>query len=255
MVALDKDSDEIKLKGFRYNLFEEIKYVDDFPYNLASELKLQKKPKLGESAALKLCSDIYTLVSVFEGAPFEDLKDLISSSKNITDNCNRSTCINETVTVVKCICDSKKNDADIAFFRSVLSDLQTEISTLRNENGELKPSLKVEINSIKEDVKSLKSNITDAVNKLQSTATFCRQSIENIGDEHSNGVASVKSDMKQSRDDIASIYEYTDIKDAKLFDKVSKFSSLDKRVTKLHNKVEQLNISNSNVTHSSSHVG
>ena len=191
---------------------------------------------------------------MFEGAPFEDLKDLISSSKCNSDGNSRGNCADETVILSEGNHEANKYDEDIARFRSALSDLQTEMSSLRNENEVLKTSVKQELDSIKKEVKSLGTDISEAVNNLQSTAKFCRQSIQKLGDEHSNGVASVKSDVKQIRDEIASIYEYTDSKDTEIFEKICNISSLEKRVTKLDNKLEQvkMKIPQSAAPHSSS---
>ena len=77
----DYHSDEMELKEFRNTMFVELKALEEFPFPPGSELNRRKKPGMGESAAIILCSDIYVLTSVLDGAPFEYMKELISVSK------------------------------------------------------------------------------------------------------------------------------------------------------------------------------
>ena len=82
----DYHSDETELYTLRNKLFNELKALEEFPFASGSELKKRKHTKAGEGVAMKLCMDIYILSTVFDGAPFEDLKDLLSSSKLASQN-------------------------------------------------------------------------------------------------------------------------------------------------------------------------
>ncbi|MEW8548007.1 MAG: hypothetical protein AB2693_31265 [Candidatus Thiodiazotropha sp.] len=237
-IISDYDSDDNKLKAVRNQLFVEVKSLEEFPFSSASELKRRNKPKLGESAALKLGGDIYILASVLEGASFDDLKDLISSTKINSDTLNQSTYIvesgTEPVRGASCKCD-----ADLAQFRGLLADIQGDILTLKHQHDEMKNNHQEEINSVKSDLKTLQSDIVTAVNELHDTASFCRQSIENLTDDHCNGVARVKSDVKQIRGELQSMYEYIELKDTELCNKIYNINMLEKRIAKLESKVEK----------------
>ena len=91
-------SDETKLKDLRSRVFIEIKNFDDFPFNLAVDLKRRKQTKNDDCTALKRSGDIYTLISVFEGAPCDDLKELFCISKSVSEVFNQSIIVNSSGT-------------------------------------------------------------------------------------------------------------------------------------------------------------
>ena len=102
-ILSDFHSDEMDLKELRNTLFSELKTLADFPFPIGSELKRRKKPKIGESTAVKLCNDVYVLASVFEGASFDDMKELLSISKYNQDSTqNDAICIDSSDTSVSC---------------------------------------------------------------------------------------------------------------------------------------------------------
>ena len=129
---------------------------------------------------------------------------------------------------------------EIALFHGRLVDIQSEMLALKHQHDEMKNNFKGEINSIKTDLTTLQSDIVTAVNERRDTASYCRQSIENLNDEHCNGIASVKSDVKQIRGEIQSMYEYIDPKDTELCNKFSNISSPEKRIAKLESKTEKI---------------
>ena len=57
----DNNSDEVRLKDVRYNLFSQLKSLEEFPFPLGTELNRRKHTRVGESVAKKLCYDIYVL--------------------------------------------------------------------------------------------------------------------------------------------------------------------------------------------------
>ena len=56
-----------------------------------------------------------------------------------------------------------KHDDDIALFRDLLTTVQANLFSLKQENNSLKAEFNEDIKSIKSDVKLLKSDISDAV--------------------------------------------------------------------------------------------
>lgn len=211
-------SDEVQLKDLRHLLFSAVKALEEYPFAYGSELKRRKKPRLGESIALKLASDISILTSVLDGAPFEDMKELMSSSKPISDNLLQNDSINISVRETKD--NSCRSDAEIELFRGLLSDFQADLISLKQDNDFVRNELSGEVKSLKNDLKSFKAEMRTVINELQTTVTHCQQTVENINDEQSNGVATVKSDIKQVREELQTVYEYIDEQDAKLCEKV-----------------------------------
>ena len=83
---------------------------------------------------MKLCNDIYVLASLFEGASFEDMKELLSISKFNNENTQNDTvCIESSDTNVSC-----KHDSDISLFRSMLTTIQADMFSLIQENKSLR---------------------------------------------------------------------------------------------------------------------
>ena len=80
-IQSDYDSDERLLYQLRGDLFLKLKESDKYSFVPGIELKRRKKTPRGVSVDLKLCADVFVLISVLDGAPADDLKDLFSSSK------------------------------------------------------------------------------------------------------------------------------------------------------------------------------
>lgn len=223
----------------RHLLFSVLKALEEYPFAYDSDLKRHKKPRLGESIALKLTSDISILMSVLDGAPFEDMKKL-SSSKPISDTCNLLQNDSISISVRETKDNSCKSNAEIELFRGLLSDFQADLISLKQDNDFVRNELSGEVKSLKNDLKSFKAEMRTVINELQTTVTYCQQTVENINDEHSNGVAKVKSDVKQVRKELQTVYEYKDEKDAKLCEKVIGAHKLEKQIPKLESKVDKL---------------
>ena len=147
--------------------------MDDFPFNLAVDLKRRKQTKNGDCTALKLSGDIYTLISVFEGAPYDDLKELFSVYKSASEVFNQSIIVNSSGTdpngtPCKCV-------TNLEIFRGLLDDVQSELKSMKEENEELKSNLQEQIDSIKTELDSMNTDIAESVEELQNTAANCRQ--------------------------------------------------------------------------------
>ena len=120
---------------------------------------------------MKLCSDIYILTSIFAGAPFEDMKGLLSVSKANTDHTQNDTVCIDYPAVLATGIDCCKHDSDLALFRSILTTVQEDIFSLKQENTTLRDEYKHDLKSIRADVVLLKTDITEVIDKLQSAAS------------------------------------------------------------------------------------
>ena len=84
---------------------------------------------------------------------------------------------------------------------------------------------------------SFKSECVAEKNKLKKSVADCAQSIDRICDEESNGIATIKSDVRQIRSDVTSIDETLDLRCIELGNKISALNKHEKRIVKLENKL------------------
>ena len=78
----------------------------------------------------------------------------------------------------------------------MLTTIQADLFSLKHENKSLREDYQKELKSIKADVILLKTDITEPIDKLQETATDCKQVVDRVTDERYNGVTRVKNDLK-----------------------------------------------------------
>ena len=76
-------SDADSLCDIRLILYEAVKNIDDYPFDLNTELKKRKKMRRGDSIELKLARDIHTISLVLDGAEYSDLKSILNE-RNIS---------------------------------------------------------------------------------------------------------------------------------------------------------------------------
>ena len=94
-----------------------------------------------------------------------------------------------------------------------------------------------ELKSIKADVILLKTDITESIDKLQETATDCKQVVDRVTDERYNGVTRVKNDLKIMQFDIKLLNDNLDSKCNDLTNKFSLVPKLEKRLSKLEQQL------------------
>ena len=229
----DYHSDEMQLKNIRSKLFDELKALEEFPFASGNELKRRKKTKIGESVAMKLCYDIHTLTSVLDGAPFEEVKDMISSGKYST--ANDSVCFDHASQSPN-PANSTCNNPDLALLQTIVSKVQADILTLRQDNN----GLREEIGLIKKDIKVIKSDIAQHTELMAKSTADIRQSVERVTDTSQNGVASVKSDIKQMRIDLSSTNDHLNTHYEQLKETISLIQKVEKRVNKVDSKIQKL---------------
>ena len=234
-IMSENSSDETKLKDLRSHIFIEIKNFDDFPFNLAVDLKRRKQTKNGDCAALKLSGDIYTLISVFEGGPYDDLKELFSVSKSVSEVFNQSIIVNSSGTDpngTPCKCDT-----NLESFRGLLADVQSELKSMKEEIEQQKSNFQEQIDSIKTELDSMNTDIAESVEELQNTASNCRQLMTDLGDEQRNCSSTIKNDVKQIRTELMSLCEHVELKYSELDRKIPNTRNIERRLTKLENNL------------------
>ncbi|MEW8546860.1 MAG: hypothetical protein AB2693_25375, partial [Candidatus Thiodiazotropha sp.] len=244
-VLSDTNSDERHLKQLRAKLFAELKALEEFPFAPGTDLKRRKNNNRGEGAVMKLCGDIYVLTSILDGAPFDDLKDLISSSKYSSQHdCDhdQSVLVDSNTPLAKSS-SSQNCDPELTLLRSLVATIQADVMALKQDNTSLQSNMAQEIQSMKNDIKLLKSESESNLNGLKKSIVECQQSVERLGNEKYNGVSNVKSDVRQIRSDLISIDETLDLRYAELNGKMSSISKFEKRLSKIETKIHKSRIS------------
>ena len=138
----DYHSNETELYNLRNNLLNELKCCKEFPFTPGSELKKRKITRAGERAAMKLCNDIYILISVIDGASFEDMKDLISISKLCSQD--ESICADPSVGGETPFVDSKKSsssDVGLSLLRGIVATIQADTLQMNQDNKSFRDEL------------------------------------------------------------------------------------------------------------------
>ena len=119
----------------------------------------------------------------------------------------------------------------------MLTTIQADLFSLKHENKSLREDYQKELKSIKADVILLKTDITESIDKLQETATDCKQVVDRVTDERYNGVTRVKNDLKIMQFDIKLLNDNLDSKCNDLTKKFSLVPKLEKRLSKLEQKL------------------
>ena len=176
---------------------------------------------------MKLCSDIYVLTSILDGASFDEMKDLISSGKTSTQN--------DSVSVEHGTLKSAgSNDVELSLIRSLISSLQADILSLKQTND----NLREEIESVKSEIKTVKTDLADTVVESNNSLIEIQHLAERVTDDRANGVSSVKSGIRQIRTDVRSLNEYVDIQYSKIKERLAAVQKIEKRISKIENTLK-----------------
>ena len=236
----DNDTDEKLLYELRRNIFSDLKLRDNFPFPTGTELKRRKNTNRGDSVHTKLSCDIYILISVFEGAPFEELRDLLSSSKYSSKNDPDLSVMAETKTQIT---DASQNhELEFKLIHNSMASIQADIMALQQDNKTLRDECIKECKSLRNEMKSLKTDTLSDINKIKTTLAECQLSIERVCSDKANGVASLKSDIRQIRSDLISVDETIDVRYSELDKKIFGISKLDKKVTKIEHRLSKMQL-------------
>ena len=232
-ILSDNSSDELRLKELRHSVFTELKTHQEFPFSASTELKRRKNTRLGESVAMKLCFDIFVLISVIEGAPFDDIKDIISVGKSIVSNdsvCSEQTKHNP------CAANSDIVNPEITLLQNLIIDIQADILAMKHDSNELRE----EINAIKKDVKVIRGDLSQHAENVSSSMDAVRCSIDKVIATSQNGVTCVKNDIKQIRSDVSSLSDTITIQYEQLKETIAVVQKVEKRISRTDKKISSL---------------
>ena len=81
-LIVEYKSSEPDLETTRQLFFEAVKSHEDFPFGVQAELKRRVQTRRGEPPVNKLAHDIYIMLTVFDGADYKNMKEMISQGKS-----------------------------------------------------------------------------------------------------------------------------------------------------------------------------
>ncbi len=174
-----------RLESIRADLFEYLKGYDEFPYGAGVELKRRVQTRAGDPLVSKLAKDIYTLVSVIEGAEYAELTDLMSLSRH--GKSTRSVSSFQTQNTCNC-------DAEIKSLKDTVAMLTADIVLLKQNLAA--DELRFEQSkTVKQSVCNLKSDINGLKVKINSSFSEIRTVIDKFQCEKLNGITSLKVNL------------------------------------------------------------
>ena len=183
---------------------------------------------------MKLCTDIFVLTSVIDGAPFDDLKVLLSLGKHTSTN--DSVCIEQGTPNSGLANNSNKNNTELSLIQNMLSSVQADIIAIKQDNKELRG----ELHSIKKDIKGIKTGVSKHVESTAKSINEINMSIDRVTDTSYNSASSVKNDIKQIRTELYSFNETLGVQYGQLRETLSLVQNIEKRVNKAEHKINDL---------------
>ena len=173
-----------------YTISYSMNCLEEFLFAPGSDLKKRKHTRAGEGVAMKRCSGIYVLTSVADGgAPFEDMKDLLSLSK--LPSHNRSVCGDTNPDFRSQVEDKFKSnggDVELSLLRSIIANVQADVLQLKEVNKSLKEEFYKDVKVVKDEIKSIKTELSSAIksnSKNSNSIVEIRQAVDRLNNEKS----------------------------------------------------------------------
>ena len=228
-VLQDSSGDRDLLEMARCDIYGCIKDSDDYPFDSRAALKKRIHTRSGDSVESKLSADLHTLVLVLDGADWEDLRDVINIPKPTKKS---QSAIDATF--------SAYPTADIDLLKCSIQSLQTDMAALKQENIMLKSGYLEEIRSLKSDIAQFKDDCEIDLNELRSLVSTNAMSIDRICDEKSNGIATIKSEMKRIKSDFKKIEDEPvfNVNINSLVESSAKVKMLERKLVKLEKRLQ-----------------
>ena len=224
-------SDRDRLENARIELFCCVQNTEGYPYDMRAPLKKRIQTRNGDSIEYKLAQDLYCLSLVLDGAEWEDLK--------------------EVITIPRPKKSSSQVPADTSFQAYNISDLENlkktvhealaDIVLLKQENKILKTDMQSEIKSVRASIQRVNTEVESELKEIRSLISANALSVDRIVDEKSNGLACIKSGMKQIKSDVKSLKEepVLSLNISQVEDCMAKFNNMEKKINRLDKRLQR----------------
>ncbi|MEW8561695.1 MAG: hypothetical protein AB2541_06300, partial [Candidatus Thiodiazotropha sp.] len=224
-------SDRDLLEAARYDIFECIKAVDGYPYDSRANLKRRIQTRSGSSIEYKLAQDLHCLSSVLEGADWSDLSEVINiprTSKKSQSQADMDYSF------------QAYNVTDVEILKRTIQEITADIVAMKQDCKSLKSEIQSEVKSIRKDLREIQSSYDSELSELRMLISTNALSIERLSSEKSNGVASLKSDIKLIKSDIKNIQDEPvfSVNTAALGESMVKVGTFEKRLGRVEKRLQ-----------------
>ena len=222
-------SDRDRLEDARIEILNCIQNTDGYPYGLRATLKKRIQTRTGDSIEYKLAQDLYCLSLVLDGVEWDDLKEVV----NVSRSKKSSSQAPETSF-------QAYKFSDLENLKKSVSDALADIVLLKQENKMLKTEMQSELKSVRASIQRVTTEVESELKEVRSLISANALSIDRIVDEKSNGLACIKSGMKQIKSDFKSLKEEPvfSINISQVEDCIAKFSKMEKKVNRLDKRLQ-----------------
>ena len=155
-VIKDSSSNRERLESVRLSVFEHLQVLEGYPFD--SSLKKRVHTRTGDSVEYKLAQDIYSLVSVIDGAEWEDVRPVLNLPRSRKPHANNS-------------CDisfQAVNITEVELLKQAVQSLTADMVAIKQENNLLKTELKSEIKALRSDLKQLNTDISSDISEVRA---------------------------------------------------------------------------------------
>ena len=229
-VIKDSSANRERLENVRLDLLERLQQSDGYPFGSKVSLKKRVHTRSGDSVEYKLSQDIYCLVSVVDGADWEDLRPVLNIPRSKKPLSSQNPCDVSFQAV---------NITEIELLKKAVQSLTADMVAIKQENNLLKSEMTSELKSLRSDLKQLSTDISADLSEVRAFISTNAQSIDRLCDERSNGVANLRSDIRQMKDDLKTMSDdpVFSVNISSVNNSAEKISSFDKRLSRLEKRV------------------
>ena len=183
-------SSEPDLEATRQLFYEAVKSYEDFPYGLNTELKRRVYTRKGDPPVNKLANDIYILLSIFDGADYSDMKEMLSNGKPksrsfSTGRVRLQTLSAHTPTNNRTENEDSKtpsviNAAEFKMLKDTLSQVQADVLNMKQSALAAEKVRSDQMKIITSTVESIKNDLHEC---NRSIANYIQKSVNTISND------------------------------------------------------------------------
>ena len=187
-------------------------------------LKKRIQTRTGDSVeyTCKLENDIHCLACVLDGLDWDDLREVVNIPKSNRRAYSQSV-VDMSVSVY--------SFADIEELKRTVQSISADMVAVKQDNSNLKSEVKL----LKKEIKQLRTDCNSEISELRSLVSTNARSVERVCNEKSNGIANIKSELRQIKTDVKNIFDDPSMSFhvKSLDENIAKVGSLEKGLTSL----------------------
>ena len=133
------------------------------------------------------------------------------------------------------------NISDLENLKKIVNEALADIVLLKQENKILKTDMQSEIKSVRASIQRVNTEVESEFKEIRSLISANALSVDRIVDEKSNGLACIKSGMKQIKSDIKSLKEepVLSLNVSQVEDCMAKLNSMEKKINRFDKRLQR----------------